>query len=131
MIVQLPRGSVGRIWYPAEYVPAVEVCGSVIIPPVGLFAVTEAPETGFPPDVTEAAIVAVSPRLNAAPEAGLEIVTENACAKADCAIKAVATPVTSNSRTNSEARRDGFTLNVVTLWRLYIYSVTSRNEISR
>jgi hypothetical protein len=44
--------------------------------PEGLFATTEAPETGTPPELTEAVIVTVWPRLKAVPELGLEIETE-------------------------------------------------------
>jgi hypothetical protein len=44
--------------------------------PEGLFATTEASETGTPPELTAAVIVTVWPRLKAVPELGLEIETE-------------------------------------------------------
>ena len=78
LIAHVPRGSVKSIEYRAEYVPEVEVSERLIVAPVGPLTVTEAPETGVPPELTAALIVTVSPRLKTIPLLGPRIVTESA-----------------------------------------------------
>jgi hypothetical protein len=88
-------------------VPAVADSGKEIVPPVGLLADTVAPETTLPEEVTEAVMVTNSPRFNIAPDPGLEIETENACAKAGCATKAtVTTEERSSAKDKMEKERE-------------------------
>ena len=56
--------------------PGVVVWVSVMVVPVGLFALTVAPETGLPPSLTIALMVTVCPVAKVAPEVGLDIATD-------------------------------------------------------
>ena len=47
-----------------------------MVVPVGLFALTVAPETGLPPSLTIALMVTVCPVAKVAPEVGLDIATD-------------------------------------------------------
>jgi hypothetical protein len=51
----------------------------VIVAPVGVFAITVAPDTGAPFRVTRAAIVAISPRLKTVFAAGAVMKTKRPC----------------------------------------------------
>jgi hypothetical protein len=57
-------------------VPGVRVGVSAREAPVGLFAVTVAPDTGLPPSLTIALIVTVCPMVKVAPALGLDIATD-------------------------------------------------------
>jgi len=76
VIVQVPVGVVGASPYATEYVPGVRVCVSAMIAPVGLFALTVAPDTGLPPSLTIALMVTVCPVAKVAPALGLVIATD-------------------------------------------------------
>ena len=110
-ITQAPTGSEACTAYWPEYVPGVAVGDSEICPPVGLVAVTAAPETGLPAKVTAAVMVAASPRLKTAPEPGPEIATERVWALADWASATVTPERSSRERTASESLREVMNMN--------------------
>jgi hypothetical protein len=71
-------------------VPVVKVGVSAREVPVGLFAVTVAPTTGFPPSLTVA--------VKVAPGLGLDIATDKVWPNAELAIKTPPRPELNNSR---------------------------------
>jgi hypothetical protein len=79
-------------------VPLVEVGVSAREIPVGLFAVTVAPTTGFPPSLTVAVMVTVCPGVKVAPGLGLDIATDKVWPNAELAIKTPPRPELNNSR---------------------------------
>jgi hypothetical protein len=74
----IPVGSVLRIVYCPVYAPPA-VLVRAIAAPVGVVAVTAAPETGTALKVTSVVIEAASPRLKTALEIGVLMKTERPC----------------------------------------------------
>jgi hypothetical protein len=98
VIVQVPVGVVLASPYATEYVPVVRVGVSAMMVPVGLFALTVAPETGLPPSLTTALMVTVCPVANVAPGFGLVSATDKVWPTAGPLIKNPPTPELNNNR---------------------------------